>query len=123
MRGKLYFKSTTIVNKSHWVIVHNNKHYSIDNINKLARCEEKQIVEFTVVDEENSIASIILNENLMPVLVDWEEELNKCLKSPYYFYTNYMKVKTKEGIIDLKLKLTEEEFNEKYLNNLIQQER
>ena len=119
MRGKLYFKSTTIVNKSHWVVVCNNKHYSIDNINKLARCEEKQIVEFTVVDEENNIASIILDENLMPVLVNWEEELNKCIKSPYYFYTKYCKIETENGTVNAKTRLTEKVFNEKYFNNLI----
>ncbi len=39
---------------------------------------------------------------------DWQEEMQKCIDSPYYFYTSYCKV---EGV-DATVRYTEEQFNE-----------
>ena len=46
--------------------------------------------------------------------IDWQEELDKCLKSPYYFYTNYVKVQSKDGVVNATTLLSEEDFNKKY---------
>jgi len=38
---------------------------------------------------------------------DWKEEMQKCLDSPYYFYTNYCKVNNESATT----RYNEEEFN------------
>lgn len=42
-------------------------------------------------------------------------ELSRCIKSPYYFATNYLTITTKEGNIQkFTTRLTEEEFNKRF---------
>ena len=43
---------------------------------------------------------------------DWKAEMKKCVNSPYYFYTHYFQIKTKEGFKLATTKLNEEQFNE-----------
>lgn len=47
-------------------------------------------------------------------VVNWEEEMQKCNTSPYYFYTNYIVVETPEGPKKATTCLTEEEFNKQF---------
>lgn len=39
-------------------------------------------------------------------------ELEKCKNSPYYFVTNYLYIKTAEGLKKFTTRLTEKEFND-----------
>jgi len=42
---------------------------------------------------------------------DWREEMQKCLDSPYYFYTEYCKI---NGTQPCTTRYTEEEFNQMF---------
>ncbi len=42
--------------------------------------------------------------------VDWKEEMDKCIESPYYFYTTYFMVDGKKATTFL----SEEEFNKSF---------
>lgn len=46
---------------------------------------------------------------------DWEEEMEKCVSSPYYFYTHFIHIKTEDGLKPATTRLTEEEFNKYFL--------
>jgi transposase len=48
---------------------------------------------------------------------DWFEEIIKVKESPYYFITNYLKIKTKEGELPIKLNCSEKEFNKIFNKN------
>lgn len=45
---------------------------------------------------------------------NWEKELEKCIASPYYFYTNYVMIETEDGLQRATTRMTEEEFNKAY---------
>lgn len=50
-------------------------------------------------------------------IMNWEEEYRKCMESPYYFATHYIKIKTKSEIIDFTTTIPEIDFNEMFWQN------
>lgn len=50
---------------------------------------------------------------------DIEQEIKKCLESPYYFVTKYLKIKHNGEEVSFTTSLTEEEFNKKYYYDII----
>lgn len=50
--------------------------------------------------------------------IDWKAEMEKCVKSPYYFATNYLTIKNeKRETLPFTTFLTEEEFNNYFKPN------
>lgn len=56
---------------------------------------------------DDDIRAMYIGEN---DLIDWQEEMQKCIDSPYYFATKYLTVNNKP----FETGLTEEEFNREF---------